>query len=157
MTLENDPEDIATLPHAEFAFAGPLRDRLVSAVLSGAKTTTTGLLADYEHGGDPLPQLGQRSLVLDSSGRGVAVIEVTQVRILPLGEVELDHALAEGEGHRTLADWRSDHELFWHSEEVRDELGDPAFTVSDETPVVLERFRLLRRLAGEDADGARSG
>ncbi|MCL2734512.1 MAG: RNA-binding protein, partial [Actinomycetia bacterium] len=38
-------DDIAALPKAEFAFPGPLRDKLLAAVLSGAKTSTTGLLA----------------------------------------------------------------------------------------------------------------
>ena len=40
------------LPVAEFAFPGPLRDQLVAAILAGAKTTTTGLVADYEHEND---------------------------------------------------------------------------------------------------------
>ncbi|MDR3081890.1 MAG: RNA-binding protein, partial [Streptomyces sp.] len=39
----------ASLPRAEFAFPGLLRDRLVAAILCGAKTSTTGLLAEYEH------------------------------------------------------------------------------------------------------------
>jgi hypothetical protein len=34
------------LPVAEFSFPGPLRDQLVAAILVGAKTTTTGLVAD---------------------------------------------------------------------------------------------------------------
>jgi uncharacterized protein YhfF len=36
------------LPLAEFGFPGPLRDQLVAAILAGDKTTTTGLVADYE-------------------------------------------------------------------------------------------------------------
>jgi uncharacterized protein YhfF len=28
---------------------------LVAAILTGAKTTTTGVVADYEHEGEPLP------------------------------------------------------------------------------------------------------
>ncbi|MGP7998976.1 MAG: hypothetical protein ACLPKI_16910 [Streptosporangiaceae bacterium] len=43
------------LPPAEFAFPGPLRDQLVAAILAGEKTTTTALVADYEHEGEPLP------------------------------------------------------------------------------------------------------
>ena len=43
------------LPVAEFAFPGPLRDQLVAAILSGGKTTTTGLLADYELKASPCP------------------------------------------------------------------------------------------------------
>ena len=80
------------MPRAEFAFPGPLRDRLVR-----------------------------------------------------LADVDLSHAIDEGEGHRTVRAWRADHEAFWHSGECRRALGDPAVTVDDDTPVVLERFRLLDR------------
>ncbi|MEU7256777.1 ASCH domain-containing protein [Streptomyces rimosus] len=134
------------LPTFEFAFPGPLRDRLVAAVLSGAKTTTTGLLADYEHEGDPLPQAGERYRVPASDGRPVAIIEVTEVRVLRLADVDLRHAVDEGEGHETLADWRADHETFWHSPEMREALGDPEFRVDDDTMVVTERFRVVERL-----------
>ncbi|MFC7218973.1 ASCH domain-containing protein [Streptomyces polyrhachis] len=138
--------DPASLPTAEFAFPGPLRDRLVAAILTGAKTATTGLLADYEHEGEPLPQVGHRAVVVDSADRPVAVIEVTAVRVVPLAEVDLAHAVDEGEGHATVAGWRAAHERFWHSEQLRAALGDPGFTVDDTTPVVLERFRLVARL-----------
>jgi uncharacterized protein YhfF len=46
------------LPVIEFAFPGPLRDQLVAAILTGEKTTTTGLLADYERENEPLPATG---------------------------------------------------------------------------------------------------
>lgn len=42
----------AGLPKAEFAFPGPLRDQLVAAILSGEKTSTTGLMAEYRALGD---------------------------------------------------------------------------------------------------------
>ncbi|MEV5596412.1 ASCH domain-containing protein [Streptomyces sp. NPDC052496] len=134
------------LPPFEFAFPGPLRDRLVAAVLSGAKTTTTGLLADYEHEGDPLPRAGERYQVPDSDGRPVAVIEVTEVRVLRLADVDLRHAVDEGEGNETVADWRADHESYWHGPEMRAALGDPDFRVDDDTQVVAERFRVVERL-----------
>jgi uncharacterized protein YhfF len=56
------------LPVAEFAFPGPLRDQLVAAILAGEKTTTTGLVADYEHQNEPLPSPGLRQVVVDSAG-----------------------------------------------------------------------------------------
>jgi ASCH domain len=86
------------LPIAEFAFPGLLRDLLVAAILTGAKTTTTGLVADYEHEGEPLPLTGLRQAVVDSAGRRVAVIETTAVHVIRLGDVGLAHALGEGEG-----------------------------------------------------------
>jgi len=68
---------------------------------------------------------------------------VAAVRVLPLGEVDLAHALGEGEGYTSVAEWRSGHEKFWHSAEMRQALDDPAFTVSDDTLVVAEEFRLV--------------
>lgn len=139
----NDP---AQLPKSEFAFPGPLRDKLVAAILDGSKTATTGVLADYELEGEPLPVVGRRSVVVDSDDRPVAVIEVTEVRTVPLSEVDLKHAVDEGEGNTSVADWRADHEEFWHSAEMREAMGDPDFTVTDATIVVLERFRLVEDL-----------
>lgn len=82
------------------AFPGPLRDRLVAAVLSGEKVSTSGLLVEYEVEREELPPVGERSAVIDSDGREVAVVEVTEVRVLPLGSVGLQHALDEGRATR---------------------------------------------------------
>jgi uncharacterized protein YhfF len=131
------------LPIAEFGFPGPLRDQLVAAILSGVKTTTTGLVADYEHEGEPLPRSGLRQAVVDSAGNRVAVIETTAVRVIRLGDVGLAHAVDEGEGYSSAAEWRAGHERFWHSAEMRRALDDPDFTVNDGTLVVAQAFRLL--------------
>ncbi|MBT2403788.1 MULTISPECIES: ASCH domain-containing protein [unclassified Streptomyces] len=134
------------LPPYLLGFPGPLRDRLVAAVLSGAKTATTGLLPAYEAEGEPLPSQGRRSALLDSADRPVAVLEVTEVRVVRLAEVDLRHALDEGEGYASVAEWRSSHERFWHSAPLREALGDPEFKVDDDTLVVTERFRIVERL-----------
>jgi uncharacterized protein YhfF len=125
------PMRIEDLPVIEFAFPGPLRDLLVAAIQAGDKTTTTGLLAGYELDGEPLPQPGLRQAVVDSAGERVAVIEV-----------DLAHALGEGEGFTSVADWRAGHEEFWHSAEIRAELGDQ-FTVDDDTLLTAQEFRLI--------------
>ncbi|PKV83382.1 ASCH domain-containing protein [Streptomyces sp. TLI_146] len=139
-------DDISSLPRAGFAFPGPLRDQLVAAILDGSKTSTTGLVIDYEHAGDPLPSIGSRSVVVDSDDHPVAVIEVTGVRVVPLAEVDFAHVVDEGEGDTSIAGWRANHEGFWHSDEMRAALADPEFTVDDTTLVVLERFRLVTDL-----------
>ncbi|WP_239145434.1 ASCH domain-containing protein [Actinoplanes couchii] len=125
----------------EFAFPGPLRDQLVAAVLSGAKTTTTALLAGYELDGKPLPAPGQRLAVIDSTDRPVATIELTEVRVLRLADVDLQHVLDEGEGDESVAQWRAGHTEFWTSPEIRAELPD--LTINDETLIVAKRFRLI--------------
>jgi uncharacterized protein YhfF len=131
--------EIDGLPVAEFGFPGELRDRLVAAILSGEKTSTSALLADYERDGDLLPEVGKRYAVVDSDGRRVAVIETTEQRVMPLREVDLAFAREEGEGFETVAEWRHAHERFWAS-------YLPDLVVEDETSIVAERFRLVERL-----------
>lgn len=133
----------SALPVCEFAFPGPLRDKLVSSVLNGSKTSTTSTLIEYGIGQEELPVAGLHEVVIDSQGRPVAVIETTDVRQVPLGEVDLQHAIDEGEGFTTVAQWRAGHEGFWHSREMREALDDPGFTVDDGTMVVLQRFRVV--------------
>ncbi|MEV4995812.1 ASCH domain-containing protein [Streptomyces niveus] len=142
---ENGDAPREALPPLLFAFPGPLRDHLVAAVLSGEKVSTTGLLAEYEAENEELPPVGERSALIDSDGREVAVVELTEVRVLPLGQVDLQHALDEGEGYDSVESWRAGHEAFWHSDEMREALGDPSYTVHDGTLVVAERFRVVER------------
>jgi uncharacterized protein YhfF len=137
---------VVTLPVAEFAFPGPLRDALVAAILRGEKTSTSSLVAEYEHEGSELPRVGERAVVVDSSGEHVAVIETTEVRVIPVGMVDLDFAREEGEGFTSVAEWRQAHERFWHSREMREALGDETLRVGDETAVVAERFRVVELL-----------
>jgi len=134
------------MKHAEFAFPGPLRDKLVAAILRGEKTSTTGLVAEYEKYGEELPVVGERELMIDSAGNGVAVLETTEVRVLPLSEVDLQHALDEGEGDTSVAEWRAGHTEYWQSAEMRAAMEDPEFTVDDTTMVVATRFVIVERI-----------
>jgi uncharacterized protein YhfF len=145
------PEEYASLPIAEFAFPGELRDRLVAAILTGEKTTTSCLYLELEIDGEELAEAGQREVVVDSSGQPVAVIETTGVRVLPLGEVDRQHALGEGEGFTGVADWRLGHEEYWHGAQYREAIGQPGFTVNDTTLVVAQRFRLVEDLRGRSS------
>ncbi|MFF9015604.1 ASCH domain-containing protein [Streptomyces sp. NPDC014870] len=143
---EKTVDDPSSLKPFELAFPGPLRDTLVAAVLSGAKTSTTGLVVEYEAADEELPRVGERWALVDSDERPVAVVETTEVRVLPVAEIDLRFAIEEGEGYTTVAEWRAAHEGFWHSAEMREFLGDPEFTVTDTTAAVAERFRVVRRL-----------
>jgi uncharacterized protein YhfF len=133
----------------ELGFQGtPLREQLVAAVLRGEKTATAGLLVDYERDGEPLPEVGERLVLVDNEGRDVAVVETTGVRVLRIGDTDLEFARDEGEGFASVAEWREAHDRFWRSyaDEVRAYLGDPDWDVTDDTLYVAERFRLVERL-----------
>ena len=113
-------------------------------IVAGEKTTTTGLVAEYERENEPLPTPGLRQVVVDSAGRPVAVIETTAVRVMRLDDVDLNHALGEGEGYASVTEWRAGHEWFWQSVEMRQALDDPMFTVGGDTLVVAQEFRLIQ-------------
>jgi uncharacterized protein YhfF len=134
------------LPRAEFGFPRTdLRRRLVEAILRGEKTSTTGLLSDFERDGEPIPEVGQRFVVIDEKDAEVGVIETTEVHVSTIGEVDLPFAVEEGEGFASVAEWRAAHERFWlsYADETRAWLRDPAWRPTDETPIVCERFRLV--------------
>ncbi len=128
-------DEINGLPLAQFAFPGKLRDRLVALILQGVKTAGAGLLAEYEEDGEPVPRPGDRSVLVDSDGRGVAVLESVDVRIVRAGDVDEAFAHDEGEGFESVADWRAAHERFWG--------GYRAEPITDDTLVVCDRFRVV--------------
>jgi uncharacterized protein YhfF len=129
----------------EFGFPGPLRDRLVDAVLSGAKTATSSLLADWERDGERPPAAGELQTVIDSAGIPVGIIEIVRCDVVALGAVDDRVACAEGESYQTAAGWRSAHERFWREEVFPDWAGDVP-VLDDSTPVVVEWFRLRERI-----------
>jgi len=112
-------------------------DELLALVLAGVKVGTASSLWDYEATGDPLPEVGELSIILDGRGEPRAVIETTALEVVPFDRVDAAHAFAEGEGDRTLEHWREVHERYWrtHSENPRGYAPD--------MPVLCERFRLV--------------
>jgi uncharacterized protein YhfF len=127
----------------EFAFPAPLRDRLVDAVLRGEKTATSSLLVEWEIENEPLPVVGERQTVVDSKGEPVGVIELTAMEVIRLADAGPDLAREEGEGFENVAEWRDAHERFWTEEVIPKLPRDRVTSLTDETLVVVERFRLV--------------
>jgi uncharacterized protein YhfF len=144
----SNPPDPSVLPRWGFAEPGPLRDELTALALSGTKTTTAGLLVEYQIEGERLDVVGERQLLVDSDDRPVAVVETLDVRVVRLADVDDRHAIDEGEGYADAHDFRVAHERYWnrHLDSIRRALEDPRFELADDTPVVLERFRVVEIL-----------
>ena len=86
---------------------------------------------DFDPATEPIPTVGDHSVILDGEGRPVCIIRTTSVEIRPFGEVDAAFAWDEGEGDRSLDDWRRGHA--WYFASVRT-------PIDDSTPLVLERF-----------------
>jgi uncharacterized protein YhfF/N-acetylglutamate synthase-like GNAT family acetyltransferase len=145
------PDPLEGLPRWGFAFPGPLRDELTRLALAGTKTTTAGLLVEMEADGEVVPAAGDRSVLVDSLEQPVAIVETVSCRVVRLADVDDRHAIDEGEGYANAAEFRASHERFWSSylDDLRRRLGDPSFAITDDTPIVAERFRVVALVAGE--------
>ncbi len=123
-----------------FAFGDSpeMADELADLVVHGPKRATAGMLAEFEHDGEPVPDAGFHWVVLNGRGEPVCVIRTTEVQIKALKLVDEAFAWDEGEGDRTLDWWRRAHDRYF-SRRCR-ELGMP---FSDDLTVVFERFELL--------------
>lgn len=102
-----DPET----PYDAWAFCGggPIGDELAELVLAKIKTATASALIAYETEKEPLPELGGYSVVLYDDGSAAGVIRNTKLSLVPFLEVSEEHAYKEGEGSRTLEEWREIH------------------------------------------------
>lgn len=117
-----------------FAFGNSpeMADRLLAFVLAGSKRATCWSIAD---GQQTYP--GKRMVVLDGSARPRAVIETVTLEQRRFCDVDLEFALAEGEGDETLEDWRQGHQAYFE----RNGGFDP------EMMLWCERFELVEVIA----------
>jgi uncharacterized protein YhfF len=128
------------LPRWSFGDSAALADELLALVLAGRKTATCGALWQYEAEGVALPKAGERSVVLDGSGRPACVIETTDVAVKRFDEVDSAFAHDEGEGDRSYEYWRQTHERYFGK------FGP----FSTDMALVCERFRLIQILTVEE-------
>ncbi|MER7888995.1 ASCH domain-containing protein [Micromonospora sp. NPDC094482] len=112
---------------------GELRTNLNALVLAGVKTATAGLLTEYAAEGEELEQVGERLVLVDDADQLVGVVQITGVEVVRFADVSWDFARSEGEGDRSIEDWRSGHAAYWAR------LGT---TVTDDTEIACLRFRL---------------
>ena len=73
-------------------------------------------------------------MVEDEQGVQRAIVEVTEVRVLPAREIDLQFARDEGEGFESVQDWHEAHERFFER------------TIEPETLIDAIRFRVVERL-----------
>lgn len=131
------PTTLEVVPPPAWSFGASAEeaDALLALVLDGRKTATASAHADYEAEGEPLPEPGTLGIVLDGAGHPRALVETTDVRVVPFDEVDAEHAHLEGEGDRSLERWRAEHERFFTEHATTG--FDPQMLL------VLERFRVV--------------
>ncbi|MGE5674965.1 MAG: ASCH domain-containing protein [Mycobacterium leprae] len=128
----------ATYTAWSFGSGGQMADELLALVLSGRKTATTSAVWSLEHNGEPIPRIGDYSVITDGAGRARRVIRTTAVAVMPFSEVGAEFAAAEGEGDLSLDYWRTGHWRFFGRE-----LASFGRLPQLDMPVVCERFEVV--------------
>lgn len=120
-----------------WAFGGA-PDKLAGLVLSGTKTATCSSLDLIRYEGEPIPQTGDLSVILNAAGDAVCIIRTTRVYVETFERVTAEHAFKEGEGDRTLDYWRR-----IHLEYFTEELATVGLKFEQSSELVCEEFELV--------------
>jgi uncharacterized protein YhfF len=115
-------------------------DKLAELVLSGEKTATSSAAIWYTEEGEPMPCVGEYSVILNSKSEAVCIIQTTNVTVVPFDQITPEHACKEGEGDKSLAYWRTVHENFF-----REELTNAGKTFDEKMDIVCEEFKVVYR------------
>lgn len=113
-------------------------DHLAQLVMDGIKTATCSGHVFYGEENEPLPSVGDYSIILSSEDLPLAIIQTVKVEVLPMNEVSEEFAIAEGEGDRTYTYWWDAHEKFF-----KEELEKIGHTFKEDMLLVCERFELI--------------
>jgi uncharacterized protein YhfF len=112
---------------------GEKADELANKVLNGIKTATCSLF-DGEY-----PQVGEKSIIIDSNNKDVCMIELIESIVLKFNEITEEMAVLEGEGN--LEEWKKIHIHFFSSELNIEE------NIFDKNILILyEKFKVIENL-----------
>lgn len=111
---------------------------LAKLVVDGIKTATCSGHLFYELENEPIPQIGDYSIILNSEDQPVAIIKTVEVTLSPMNEVPEEFAIAEGEGDRSYQYWWDVHEEFF-----KEELQAIGREFTKDMLLVCERFELV--------------
>jgi uncharacterized protein YhfF len=127
------------LPRFKFGNTDEMADRLSALVIAGTKTATCAAVGSLTP--EETPTVGSQWIVEDSAGRPVCVIETVEFAVRRFDEVDAAFARDEGEGDRTLEDWRESHRSYFTGEG----------TFAPDMELHCERFRLVEVITSETA------
>lgn len=90
-----------------------ITDELLHLYLSGKKTAASSLLKDYQVTGDPLPQISNYWIILNSNNEPKCIVKTIRIERYQFDRVPEEVAIAEGEGDLSLKYWRKAHIEFF--------------------------------------------
>lgn len=134
--IERNPSYIEKTYEAFQFGADP--NTLAQLVVDGTKTLTCSSLREYQVENEPLPEVGNVSIVLDESDEPKCIIEDTKIYTMKFSDVDDEIAYKEGEGDRSLAYWRKAHLEFFEC--LYKEIGHE---FNEDEEIVVQEFKVI--------------
>ena len=126
--------------YAAYSYGYPeMADEILAALLRGDKRATTGLKCLYELEKEPIPQVGQYSVILDGKGQPRCITRITKVEITPFRDITEAYAFIEGEGDKSLSYWKEAHTQVF-ARECQEDFG---MEFSEDMECVCEYFEVV--------------
>ena len=117
-----------------------ITDELLELYLSGRKTAGSSVVEDFDTAGDPLPQVGNYWIFLNSADLPSCILKTEKIVFHKFHEVPSEIAVAEGEGDLSLEYWRR-----VHAELYSPFLNSWGLKSIDDATIVTEFFRIVYR------------
>ena len=117
-----------------------MADELGALIAQGVKTATCSALWEWEAEGNPIPEEGYITIVLNGRSEPLGIVETIEISLRKYNEVDADFAREEGEGDLSLECWRAAHKRFFAR--ILAKIGKE---FSEDMPLICERFHLIHK------------
>lgn len=127
-------EHVGPLPEIDqFGDTPEMADDLLALVLNGTKQATCSLARDYST--QTRPKAGDHWVITDGLGHAVCIIKTIKIELVRICDVTADFAFTEGEGDKSLAYWKREHDAYFTRQ-----ADSEGFTYDDKMIGICEIF-----------------
>lgn len=113
-------------------------NELAELTRTRVKRATASLHKVYSFENEPIPKVGEFSVVTNWQDEAICIIQVEKVEILPFRTITEEHEKIEGEGDMSLEYWRKAHIKFFN-----EEANKMGIQFTEDLLVVFERFKVV--------------
>lgn len=112
--------------------------QIFELIAAGDKTGTFTLPWVVERTGQPDPAEGDCIILIAFDGTPTQLVRLTHIQRVPFGAITAEHTAVDGTPVRALEVWKPLHTQYWNAM-----LAPWSMTVSEDMPVLIEKFELL--------------
>ncbi len=135
----NPDADLAETYHVRWiGLDDETTEQIFELIASHDKTGTFTLPWIIERTDQPTPAVGDCIILIAYDGTPTQLVKLTDIVEVPFGEVTEEHTAIDGTPVRSLDIWKPMHTQYWNAL-----LSPWSLTVSEDMPVLIEKFELL--------------